>query len=57
MFPQLHGEVIIFLEFLGSGMQIEGVQNMVSTSAPSLFDILIATRGVDMVGHHNLIEA
>ena len=39
-------ERIIFLDFRGSGMQIEGGQNAVSTVAPSLFDISSAVRDV-----------
>ena len=31
MFPRPYGENIIFLEFLGSGTQIEGGQNTVPT--------------------------
>ena len=31
MFPRLHGEKIILLEFSGFGMQIEGEQYIVST--------------------------
>ena len=46
MFPWPNGEKLIFLKFLGSGMQIEGGQNMIFTTAPSLYDILIAMRGV-----------
>ena len=40
MFPWPHGEKIIFLEFSGSGMQIEGGQNTISTFAPSLSNTL-----------------
>ena len=39
-------ERIIFLDFRGSGMQIEGGQNAVSTVAPFLFDISSAVRDV-----------
>ena len=37
---------MIFLDFLGFGMQIEGKQNTISTTALSLSDILSAMRGV-----------
>ena len=37
---------MIFLDFLGSGTQIEGGKNTVSTAAPSLFDISSVMRGV-----------
>ena len=40
------GEDIYIFFFLGSGTQIEGRQNMVSTIAPSLSNILSARRGV-----------
>ena len=38
---------MIFLDFLGFGMQIEGRQNTVSIVALSLYDILSAMRGVE----------
>ena len=38
MFPQPHGEKIIFLEFSGFGTQIEGGQNMVSTVVTTVRD-------------------
>ena len=37
---------IIFLDFLGSGTQIEGRQNTMSTTTPSLFDISSVMRDV-----------
>ena len=37
---------MIFLGFSGSGMQIEGRQNTVSTAAPSLSSIASVMRGV-----------
>ena len=37
---------IIFLNFSGSGTQIEGRQNTVSTTAPSLFNISSVMRDV-----------
>ena len=37
---------ITFLNFSRSGTQIEGKQNKVSTTVPSLFDISSAMRGV-----------
>ena len=40
MFPRSPGEKLTFLEFSGSGMQIEGGQNTVSTFAPSLSNTL-----------------
>ena len=46
MFLDPYGEKIIFLDFLGSGMQIEGGQNMVSIASSSLFDISSAMKGV-----------
>ena len=46
MFPWPCGEKIIFLEFSGSGTQIDGGQNTVSIATPSLSDILSAMRGV-----------
>ena len=45
-FSQLHREKIIFLDFSGSGTQIEGKQNTISIATPFLSDILSAMRGV-----------
>ena len=46
MFSRPYEEKIIFLEFSGSGMQIDDGQNMVSMVSPSLFDISSVMRGV-----------
>ena len=46
MFSWPHGEKMIFLDFLGSGMQIKGGQNTVLIVVPSLFDISSAMRRV-----------
>ena len=40
-------EKIIFLGFLGSGTQIVGGQNTISTATPSLSNISSAVRGVE----------
>ena len=41
-----HGEKIIFSEFSGSSVQIEGKQNTISIVAPSLSNISSAKKGV-----------
>ena len=46
MFLWSHGKKIIFLDFLGFGMQIKGERNTVSTTAPCLSDISSAMRVV-----------